>query len=109
MIGGFESREGLAIFLFTTASRPALGPTQPPTQWVPGALSLGVKRSGREDEHSPPSCAGDKNPWSYTSTPPMYLHGVVFSYLYLYLPFLCVFISNMWIPAFTIARLTEVR
>jgi hypothetical protein len=26
---GFESRQGLGIFLFTTVSRPALGPTQP--------------------------------------------------------------------------------
>jgi hypothetical protein len=43
------------IFLFTTASRTALGPTQPPIQWVPGALSLGVKRLGREADHSPPS------------------------------------------------------
>jgi hypothetical protein len=43
---GFESREGLGIFLFTTASRLALGTTQPPIQWVPGALSLGVKRPG---------------------------------------------------------------
>jgi hypothetical protein len=31
----------LGIFLFTTASRTALGPTQPPIQWLPGALSLG--------------------------------------------------------------------
>jgi hypothetical protein len=37
----------LGIFL-TTASRSALGPTQPPIQWVLGALSLGVKRPGRE-------------------------------------------------------------
>jgi hypothetical protein len=35
------------IFLFTTASRPVLEPTQPPIQWVPGSLSLGVKRPGR--------------------------------------------------------------
>jgi hypothetical protein len=33
----------------------ALGPTQPPIQWVPGALSLGVKRPGREADHSPPN------------------------------------------------------
>jgi hypothetical protein len=38
--GGFDVRP------FTTASRTALGPTQPPIQWVPGALSLGVKRPG---------------------------------------------------------------
>jgi hypothetical protein len=33
------------------------GPTQPPIQWVPGALSLVVKRPGREADHSPPSSA----------------------------------------------------
>jgi hypothetical protein len=33
----------------------ALGPTQPPIQWVPGALSLAVKRPGREADNSPPS------------------------------------------------------
>jgi hypothetical protein len=51
------SGEGLGIFLFTTASRTALGPTQPPNQWVPGALSLGVKRPGSEADHSPQSSA----------------------------------------------------
>jgi hypothetical protein len=34
-----------------------------------GALSLGVKRLGREADHSPPSSAEVKNAWSYTSTP----------------------------------------
>jgi len=34
-----------------------LGPTQPPIQWVPGSVSLGVKRPGREADHSPPSSA----------------------------------------------------
>jgi hypothetical protein len=54
---GFDSQRGLGIFLFTTASRTALGPTQPPFQWEPGALSLGVKWLGREADHSPPSSA----------------------------------------------------
>jgi hypothetical protein len=52
---GFYSRRRQRIFSFTTASRTALGPIQPPTQWVPGALSLGVKRPGHEADHSPSS------------------------------------------------------
>jgi hypothetical protein len=35
----------------------ALGPTQPPIQWVPGALSLEVKWPGCEADHSPSSSA----------------------------------------------------
>jgi hypothetical protein len=52
-----DSRRGLGIFFFTTAFRTALGPTQPPIQCVSGALSLRVKRLGREADHSPPSSA----------------------------------------------------
>jgi hypothetical protein len=58
---------GLGIFLFTTASRTALGPTQNPIQGVPGTLSLGVKRPGREADHSPPSSAKVK---MHGATPP---------------------------------------
>jgi hypothetical protein len=65
----FKSWQRVGIFLFTTVSKPALGPTQPPIQWVPGALSLVVKRPGRETDHSPPSSDDIKNAWSYTSTP----------------------------------------
>jgi hypothetical protein len=61
-------RRGLGIFTFTTASRTALGPTQPPIKWVRRALSLGVKRPEREADHSPPSSAEVKNSWSYTAT-----------------------------------------
>jgi hypothetical protein len=47
---------GAGNFL-TTASRTTLGLTQPPIQWVSGTLSVGVKRSGREADFSPPSSA----------------------------------------------------
>jgi len=36
------------IFLQAIASRPALGPTQSPIQWVSGVLSPGARRLGRE-------------------------------------------------------------
>jgi hypothetical protein len=35
-----------AVQDFSIASRPTPGLTQPPIQWVPGALSPGVKRRG---------------------------------------------------------------
>jgi hypothetical protein len=59
MVGvlGFDSRRGLEIILFTTASRTALGPTQPPIQRVPGDISLWVKRPGGEAVHSLSSSA----------------------------------------------------
>jgi hypothetical protein len=77
---GFNFRRELRIFLFATASRPALGPTTSPIQWVLGALSLGVKQPRREADNSPPSSAKVKNAWSYTSTTPSRLHGVALSY-----------------------------
>jgi hypothetical protein len=64
----FDSQQRLGIFLFT-ASRMALGPTQPPIQWVPEALSLGVKWPGHEADHSPHVEPRSNNEWSYTFTP----------------------------------------
>jgi hypothetical protein len=69
----------LRILLFSTVSRTTLRPTQTPIQRVPAFLSLGVKRPGCEGDHSPPSSAKFKKAWSYTSTPPIRLHGVVLS------------------------------
>jgi hypothetical protein len=43
------------------------------------ALPLGAKGPRREANHSPPSSAEVKNAWSYTSTPPTRLYGVVLS------------------------------
>jgi hypothetical protein len=66
---GFNSQQDLGSFLFATPSRPALGLTQPPIQWVLGVLSPGVKQPGHKDDCSPPSSTKVKNMWSYTSTP----------------------------------------
>jgi hypothetical protein len=53
---GLDPRRGQRIFPLASVSRPALGLTQPPIQWVPGILSPGVKaRPGRDADHSPPS------------------------------------------------------
>jgi phage terminase large subunit-like protein len=52
------------------SSRPVQGPTQPPIQWVPGAISPGIKRLEREGDHSHPTSAEVKKTWIYTSTPP---------------------------------------
>jgi hypothetical protein len=57
-------------FLFSRASRLALGPTQPPTQWVLGTLPPAVKQLGREAGHSPQSSAEVKNA-------PQFLHSIV--------------------------------
>jgi len=51
---------------FATASRPALGPTQPPIQWAQVDLCPGIKRPGHGADHSPLSSAGVKTMWSYT-------------------------------------------
>jgi hypothetical protein len=49
------------IFLFSTASRLALGSNQPPIQRVPGAISPEVKWLGHEADHSPPFSGKVKN------------------------------------------------
>jgi hypothetical protein len=60
--GGRTSSPGKGnIPLLSMSSTPVLGPTQPPVQWVPETLSLGVKRPMREADYSPPSSANVKN------------------------------------------------
>jgi heme/copper-type cytochrome/quinol oxidase subunit 4 len=66
---GFDSLRGLGIFLFIIATRMALGQTQPPNRWVPGALSLGIKRLGVKLIILLHLVPKSKNEWSYTSTP----------------------------------------
>jgi hypothetical protein len=49
------------IFPLASVSRPALGPTQPPVQWVSGVLSRDKARPERDADHSSPSSAEVKN------------------------------------------------
>jgi hypothetical protein len=63
-----DDRGGLCSsqnFLFTISSRP----TQPPIQWVPGALSPGVKRQRREADHWPPAIRDAPLRWLEASIP----------------------------------------
>jgi hypothetical protein len=56
---GFRSWPEQKRFLSSTASRPALRPSQPSLRW--GALSPKVKQSGLEASNSPPSRAEVNN------------------------------------------------
>jgi hypothetical protein len=67
---GVGVRVPVGSIIFSTSSRPALGLIQAPIQWIPGTLSPGVKRPGREPGHSPPTTAEVKKMCIYTSTPP---------------------------------------
>jgi hypothetical protein len=58
------------IFLLSKSSRPDTIP------FVPGAIYPGVKRPGREVDHSPATSAEVKKMWIYTSTP-IHLYGLV--------------------------------
>jgi hypothetical protein len=58
---GIESRWGRD---FSYTSRPALGPTQPPVQWVPGFFLSVVKQPERGADHPPPSSAEVENEYS---------------------------------------------
>jgi hypothetical protein len=60
------------------SSRPALGPTHNSIQWVPGALSPGIKRLECKTNHSPPASAEvkKKNVDLYIHSPTSF-YGVV--------------------------------
>jgi hypothetical protein len=53
---------GERIFLIASVSRPALGSTQPPVQWVPGGPFPAAKAwPGRDADHSPSFTAEAEN------------------------------------------------
>jgi hypothetical protein len=75
---GPTSIEASIHFFLFTASRPPLGPTQSPIEWVPGTVSSGIKLQEREADLSLPSSAEVKNSGAI---PPLYigLYVVVFN------------------------------
>jgi hypothetical protein len=61
---------GEMIFPLASVSRPALGPAQPPVQWVPGVLSPGLKRGRGVTLTTRPHLVPRSNmSRSYTSSP----------------------------------------
>jgi hypothetical protein len=71
------------IFPLASVSRPALGPTQLPVQWVPWVFSPGVKaRPGRDADHSPPSVAEVENEYELyllsPQAPPWRVAGLLY-------------------------------
>jgi hypothetical protein len=67
----FDPRQGQRVFPLSSVSRPALGPTQPPVQWVPGVLSPGLKRGrGVTLTTHPHLVLMSRMSRSYTSSPP---------------------------------------
>jgi hypothetical protein len=67
-------------FLYSAASRPALGLTNAPIQEVPGTSSLGIKQAGREADYVPPSSTVVKNDGAITPLP-IRLQGILLNYL----------------------------
>jgi hypothetical protein len=65
----------------SVGARTFTSPCRPDWLWGPPillwALSTGVKRPGREADHSPPISAKVKKMWVYTIHSPIRLHGVV--------------------------------
>jgi hypothetical protein len=66
---GFDSRRELGIFLYTTASRTALVPTQPPILLVRGGSFPAVKPEGVKLTTHLHLVPRSKNLWIYTSSP----------------------------------------
>jgi hypothetical protein len=64
-------------FHFFISSRPTLRFTQPSIQWIPGALSPGVKRLVHEADHLPPTSAEVKKNVDVYIHSPIRLHCVV--------------------------------
>jgi hypothetical protein len=74
---GVNSQQVQEIFLFPTATRQALEPSQASVQSVPGTFPPGVKQPKHQADHTPLSSTEVKNGESIYLFSPMRLYGVV--------------------------------
>jgi hypothetical protein len=68
--------EAKAFFPVTSASRPTLGSTQPPVQWLTEVLSPGLKRGRGVTHTTHPHLVLRYRMRSYITSPPKHLRGV---------------------------------
>jgi hypothetical protein len=84
---GFDDRISISFRVKkkipSIASRPSLGPTQPPIQRELGTPSPAAKRQVSKADDTPPSSAEVKNDEAIPPHP-IYLHGVVLNYITIY-------------------------
>jgi hypothetical protein len=87
---GFDPRRGQRMFPLASVSRPAVGFTQPPVQWVPGGggpFPGGKARQGRDADQSPPSSAEVVNEYELyvlsPQAPPWRVEGLFYLLLLL--------------------------
>jgi hypothetical protein len=80
----FDPRQGQRILLLAPAARPALGPTQPPIQWVQGVLSPGVKRGRGVTLTTHPHLVPRELHLLSPHVPPWHVAGQLYPFLLLY-------------------------
>jgi hypothetical protein len=85
---------GAKIFSFPCRPDRSWGPIHPRFRWEQGTLSSGVKRLGREADHSSPTSAGVKKTWFYTSTLPYVSHTLCSVTLLMSFSFSTIFCST---------------
>lgn len=66
---GFDPQQEQSIFPLASASKPSLGQTQPPIQWITGSLPGGKAGPGRDAHHSPLSRAEVKHEYQLYLSP----------------------------------------